>query len=157
MGKNFTLYEIDHSIEELIDGETGEIVDIERFEELQMAREDKVKQIALAYKNLGAEVAALKKEEEAFAERRKATQKRMESCKSYLDYALHGESYKSTEVCCTYRKSDAVIVDDMAAIPESYLRYAAPEPCKDDIKKALKAGEQIPGCRLETRLSLTVK
>ena len=46
------LYEINEEIKNTIDLETGEIVDFEAFEKLQMERTEKLENIALWYKNL---------------------------------------------------------------------------------------------------------
>ena len=67
------LYEIDAEIEQciLIDEETGEVIgiDTERADKLQMMRDDKIKNLALYYKNLMAEVNAYKSEKDYFAKR----------------------------------------------------------------------------------------
>ena len=156
MGNNFTLFQIDDRLASLVDEETGEIVDIEAFDALVMERDEKVKGIAMAYKNLCAEAEAINAQKRIFADRESALKRRMESCKRYLEYALHGEGFKSTEVCCRYRKTDAVEIDDIHAIPSEYLKVQEPEASKDAIKRAIKAGIDVPGARLETRMSLSV-
>ncbi len=47
-----TLYEIDKAITDLADPETGEITDFEALDNLQMARDQKIENIACYYKNL---------------------------------------------------------------------------------------------------------
>ena len=42
-----TIYEIDNRIAELVDPETGELLDYEAFAELQMEREAKIENMAL--------------------------------------------------------------------------------------------------------------
>lgn len=54
----------------------------------------------------------------------------------------------------------AVVIDDESAIPESY-KYQPPAPAKrvDRLQVAaqLKAGEPVPGCRLEIRQRLEIR
>ena len=78
-----SLYEIDQAIMECLDWETGEILDAERLNALQMERQDKVESVALWIKNLSADAIAYKAEKDAFAEREKATLKKIESLKAH--------------------------------------------------------------------------
>ena len=50
-----TLYEIDSAIMDCVDEETGEIIDLEKLEALNIERDKKVEGIALAVKNYAAE------------------------------------------------------------------------------------------------------
>ena len=52
------LYEINSQILDCVDPETGEVMDIDRLEELNMAKAEKVDNIACWVKNLEADVAA---------------------------------------------------------------------------------------------------
>ena len=56
------IYQIDQEILNLVDPETGEIMDWEAFDALQMAREAKIENVACWYKNLVAEAAAIRQE-----------------------------------------------------------------------------------------------
>ena len=60
-----TIYEIDNRIAELVDPETGELLDYEAFAELAMEREAKIENMALWYKDLTAEAKAIREEERA--------------------------------------------------------------------------------------------
>lgn len=64
------LYEINSQILDCVDPETGEVMDIDRLEELNMAKAEKVDNIACWVKNLEADVAAFEAQEKAFADRR---------------------------------------------------------------------------------------
>lgn len=55
-----TLYEIDSAIMDCVDEETGEIIDLEKLEALNIERDKKVEGIALAVKNYAAEAKAIK-------------------------------------------------------------------------------------------------
>ena len=151
------LYQIDNAILECVDLETGEILDADRLEELQIAREDKIKNVGEWYLNLIAEAKALKEEKEKFAQRQKAAENKAESLKRWLDFALQGERFKTTTVQISYRKSEQVVIDDIYKVDEKFLKYSEPTADKTEIKKALKQGEEIFGARLEQKLNISIK
>ena len=57
-----TIYEIDQAIMECVDLETGEIIDTEQLDKLQMERDAKLENVACWIKDLKAEAEALKAE-----------------------------------------------------------------------------------------------
>lgn len=152
-----TLYEIDQSILECIDLETGEVVDAERLDALHIEREEKIENVALWYKNLMADAEAYKAEKNAFYEREKAARNKAESLKEWLKNALEGQNFKTTKAAVSFRNSEVVVVKDIYAIPDDFLRYEEPSVDKMAVKKALKDGMNIAGVVLETNSSITVK
>jgi hypothetical protein len=151
------LYEIDQAIMDCIDMETGEIVNEELLNDLQMERDAKIENVALWIKELKAEAEALKAEKLAFAERQKVTENKMESLKKWLAYALNGEKFKTVRASVTFRTSDKVEIADIYKLDESYLRYKEPEADKDAIKKAIKEGQQVAGATLVQSTSVIIK
>ena len=151
------LYEIDQAIMDCIDMETGEIVNEELLNDLQMERDAKIENVALWIKELKAEAEALKAEKLAFAERQKVTENKMESLKKWLAYALNGEKFKTVRASVTFRTSDKVEIADIYKLDESYLRYEEPEADKDAIKKAIKAGQEVAGATLVSSTSVIIK
>ena len=152
-----TLYEIDDAILNCIDEETGEIIDYEKLDELQIERETKIENVACWIKDLKAEAEALKAEKMAFAERQKVAENKMESLKKYLAYALDGKAFKSTRASVSFRKSQAVEITDIYKLDENYLRYKEPEADKTAIKEALKAGKTVAGATLVENTSVIIK
>lgn len=150
-----SLYEIDRRILALVDEETGEITDFEQLDKLQLERDDKIENIALWIKNLKSDEESYKAEKQAFEERQ-AKQKR-ESLERYLSAALNGEKFKTAKVECSFRKSQRVEVDDVASLPDEFLKYKDPEADKTAIKEAIKEGKEIAGARLVTALNLQIK
>lgn len=67
-----TIYDIDSAIAALIDPETGELGDYEAFQRLQLAREAKIENLALLYKEVRATAEAIKAETEKLIQRRSA-------------------------------------------------------------------------------------
>lgn len=151
------LYEIDQAIMDLVDSETGEIIDIEAFDSLQMEREEKIEGIALYIKDLKAEAEALKAEKIAFAERQKVAENKVESLKNYLAYALKGQAFKSTKAVVSFRKTQQVDIPDIHKLDENFLRYKEPEADKTAIKEAIKAGQIVKGATLIENTSVIIK
>jgi hypothetical protein len=156
-GIKMKLYEIDEAILACIDQETGEIIDPEQLDALQIERETKLENVALWIKDLTAEAAALKAEKQAFAERQKAAETKAESLKNWLSHALAGEKFKTTRVAVSFRKTKSVQVSDIWALDESFIKYAEPTADKAAIKKAIEAGQEVNGATLVESLSLSVK
>ena len=151
------LYEIDQAIMDCIDMESGEIINEELLNDLQMERDAKIENVVLWIKELKAEAEALKAEKLAFAERQKVTENKMESLKKWLAYALNGEKFKTVRASVTFRTSDKVEIADIYKLDENYLRYKEPEADKEAIKKAIKAGQEVAGATLVPSTSVIIK
>lgn len=152
-----TIYDIDQQIADLIDPETGEVTNYAALDALTMAREDKIKQIDHARRNHLAEASAIAEEVNRLKERQEAAEKRAESCRKLLEYALGGEGYKDGTVTMYYRETEAVVVAEGATLPEEYLRYGKPTVNKTALGEALRGGTTIPGATIEKRRSLIIK
>lgn len=151
-----TLYDIDQRLLDLIDTESGEIDDMEAFEELQMERDRKLEGIALAYKNFTAEAKALGEQKKSFAEREKAAQNKAERCRKLLERGLAGQKMETPMVAVSYRKSTAVEITDLDALPFAYT-VTEIKPDKERITAALKNGETVPGAEFVTRNNIQIK
>ena len=151
-----SLYEIDAQIMACVDFETGEIIDAEKLEQLQMQFNDKVEGIALWIKNLVAEAKMIKEEKDNLAARQKVCENKAESLKKYLGQALAGEKFKTPKVSISYRKSESVEVADVEFLSPEYLKFK-PEADKTKIKEALKAGEVVEGAMLVEKNNIQIK
>lgn len=87
------LFEIENEIMNCWDQETGEILDSDRLDQLEMERDTKIENIALYIKNLTADAEALKAEKQSFAERQKAAENKAELLKKYLATYLAGQKF----------------------------------------------------------------
>ena len=160
------LYEIDQDILDCVDLETGEILDTEKLDALQMERKRKLEGVALWIKDMKADAAAVKEEADKLTARKKALENKMEGLKAWLLMALDGEKL-NTPRCKVYQThSQRVSVTDEGKLfeyiysttaPGMFLRYKDPELNKDEIKKALKDGTIIPGAELEETESVVIK
>ena len=151
------LYEIDAEILGCVDIETGEIFDVDKFEELSLTRDAKIENICLWIKNLKAQAEALKAEKESFAQRQKAAETKMESLKRYISNYLEGTAFESAKVKVSFRKSEAVEILEGAVIPDEYLRFKEPEVNKAGLKAALKSGVHIEGVSIVENQNIQIK
>ena len=158
-----TIYEIDNEIMNCIDMETGEVIDTEKLNDLQMERDAKIENVALWIKELKAEAEAIKNEEQALAERQRVAENKAESLKNWLAYALNGEKFKTSKCSVSYRNSESVEVteeglDALMRDHEDLLTYNAPKPNKKAIKDAIKNdGLTVAGVQLVQKTSTISK
>ena len=150
------LYEINHEIMSCWDEETGEILDVQKFDAMQMALEDKLESIGCYIKNLEAEAAALKVEEDAFVARRKRVEKKAASLKNYLSGYLQGCPFETLRVKISFRKSESLEVSESAVVPEEYLKHKV-EVNISELKKAVKSGLVLDGVQLIQKQNISVK
>lgn len=160
-----TLYEINQSILECFDAETGEILDAEKLTELSIERDTKIENIALYVKNLTSEAAAIREEEKALAARRKAKENRAEQLKNYLLNELNGEKFETAKASVTFRKSEGVAVTDDAELIswlefrgyDDCISYTTPKANLTEVKRLIKQGETPTGATLEERININIK
>lgn len=160
------LYEIKQEILDCVDQESGEILDSDRLDALEMEKDLKIEGVALWVKDLKAEADAVKAEADKLNTRKKALDNKIESIKAWLLYALDGGKL-TTPRCKVYQThSQRVSITDENVLcnfinslerPDTYLRFKEPELNKDAIKKALKDGAVIPGAALEETESVVIK
>lgn len=152
------LYEIDRSILECVDRETGEIIDPERLEGLFMDRQQKIENIACWIKNLESDALAFKAEKESFADREKKALAKAEQLKKYLAQVLAGEKFSTGKCAVSFRRSESVEVFDADKVPKKYLaKKVSFAPDKAAIKELLKGGHKVGGCRLIEKLNTQIK
>lgn len=158
-----TIYEIDRAIMECIDLETGEIIDTEQLDKLQMDREAKIENVACWIKELKAEAEAIKAEKQALAERQRVAENKIESLKKWLAYALDGKKFSTAKCSVSFRNTESVEVTPeglenlMRDGKDELLTYKQPEPNKTAIKQALKDGLSVQGVQLVQNVSTIIK
>ena len=160
-----TIYDIDQRILELVDPETGELLDFDAFADLQMERERKIEAMALWVKELSATASAIKAEVDTLMERKRVAERRCESLKRYLSEILQGEKFSTPRCAVSFRRSTSVQVDDSESLVrwleqnglDDCLKYKEPEVSKTEVGKLLKSGMPVPFAHLENKQSVGVK
>ena len=151
------LYEINQEILDCIDMETGEIIALEKLENLQMDKHEKLRNIAFVALNAAADMKAYEEQEKKFAARKRSAKATVEWAKETLARELGGQKMKEAEFTISYRKSEAVEVADEAAVPDE---FRIPQPDKIDkaaLKAALKNGAVIAGAQIVERQNIQIK
>lgn len=155
------LYSIRKELEDFefeIDEDTGELLNAPEWDALNMDFEEKVENIACYIKNVASDIASFKAEEESLAKRRKTAEKRAEYLKRLLLDNMGGQKFSSAKCAVSFRRTEAVQVDDVDLIPEEMMRVkVSAEPNKTAIKAALKNGAEVGGCKLVENISVQIK
>lgn len=162
------LYELvryQHELEALADsGEVPAEQIADTLEALDGDIQDKAIQVAAFTRNLEASATAIRDAGKAMLARADRIEKRAESVRAYLLFQMQATGI--TKVECPWftlavrKNPPAVAIDDEAAIPPEFVVQPpppAPRPDRDAIKRALKAGADVPGCRLTQTERLEVK
>lgn len=169
-----TLYEIDRGIEDIlnaaeVDEATGEVIyDEAALEALQLEQAEKQKNIALLIKNLQADITALTAEEESFAQRRSAKEKKVAWLTSYLLKSLNGESIEFPEVSAACKINPEKVVWPKGKDKEiiewcrlnllEAIRTSVKEDLdKPTLKKAIAEGKKIPLVQVVREQTIKIK
>ena len=160
-----TFREIDERIMNLVDSETGELLDAEAFEALQMERTEKAENMALWALQLEADAECIKGEVTRLQARQRAAERKAKSLREYLGAVLGGEKLKTPLVTISYRTSKSVEVTDGDALTlwaqmeghDDCLTYKAPEIKKTEVKALIEQGIEVPGAEIVTRTSTQIK
>ena len=153
-----TIYEIDQSIAECVDEETGEVIDFERLSALAIERDKKIDNVASWYKSLNAEADAIDGEIEALEARKKSKKTKSESLKAYLSDILSGSKFETARNKITFILRDAVSITDEKALPTEYINETiTTKPDKKAIATAIKAGRTVVGAELVKNNNIQIK
>ena len=138
-----------------VDTETGEVFDKEYLDNLPMEQEEKSRNVGLVIKNMSNDVEQIDREIKRLTAMKKSTQSKIESLKSYI--LAFGCPVKDVAVTIRFSKGrESVEVEKGVDLPESFRKYTW-TPNKAAIGEALKEGQEIAGCRLVRKPSVSVK
>lgn len=154
------LYKIEEELAALLD--SVETCPEEMIPELEAriaryvtAEVEKVDRVSAVLSSLEHVADNAKAEIDRLTERRQSAERAAARLKRYILYVLstrEGRPLKGHNVTLSARESEAVRIIDPSAIPEEFKRTTiSVEIPKDPLKKALKAGQEIPGAVLEKR------
>lgn len=143
---------------DVIDGETGEVFNKKYLDDLRIAKNRKIENIACWIKNLQAEIEAYKKEEENFRVRRKQAENRIENLKWYLTNWIPGEKIETPRAKISWRKSEVVNILDENLIPSGYKSQKITEIIdKKEIKRAMRSGVVVAGADIQVKENIQIK
>lgn len=141
----------DQTIADTLEGMSGEL-------------EVKCQNVAMMVRNIEASAAAIKEAEAAMAARRKALEKRAERVRDYLLANMIVSGVQRIECpyfCLTVRDNPlAVEIYEPGLVPAEFTIQPPPPPAAPDKKAiagALKAGIDVPGCKLTRGQRLDIK
>lgn len=166
---NMSLYEIDSRIRAIIDGiydaadEDGvvEEIDFTELKQLQEDRKTKLENIALYIKNTEAEADAIKAEEEKLTARRKRLENKAKRLREYIINSMKenkDEPLKTARCEVSIKDNEKTDITDLESIPEEFIKVKVEKnPDKTAIKKAIKAGQTVPGAQIIINTTLTIK
>ena len=159
------LYEIQDDLARIIeigadryvDGESGEIISKEDFENLQMEWQDKIEGVALGYKNEDAEAKAIKEEIDKLTERMNRHKKKAEGYKNFLAMVLDGKKFETAKALVKPTKSKVCEWDGSFEGLEKYAIPQEPKFDKASARKDLLAGVKVPHCTLVEKTGVSIK
>lgn len=158
------LYEINQTLLNLQETEdgiictlTGELLTAADLKKLAVEKDTVIENIACWYKELETDADGIDAEIKRLTERKKAKKNKAEQLKKVLADELAGKKFETAKCAMSFRKSTSVAVDNEDIIPSGYLVAQKPKVDKTAIKKALNAGIEVAGCRLETKNNLQIK
>jgi hypothetical protein len=153
-----SIYQIDSQIIEFlnnnIDPDTGELLNVSEFEALELSRKEKQKNIILYYKNLQGEGSIIKSEIDRLKYLQSLNIKKQDYMTNLLALSMRskGEFELDFTICkAKFKKNPPSLVVEKDADVSAYTTTKTTEHIdKAAIKKAIKRGEEIKGCRLES-------
>jgi len=161
-----SIYQIENEyqllINQIIEAE-GEITPQQELN-LQIAKEQlQSKGINYAYviRKLDFESDVIDAEIKRLSQLKKVRQNLAERLKTNITHAMHNfevDKIESPLIKLSFRKSQAVEVDDVNSLPAEYKTIKVTEQAdKMKIKQALQNGERIQGCSIITNTNLQIK
>lgn len=133
----------------------------EAIEMIDDTAEDKAESYGLVMKNLESNVLGLEAEIERLTNLKKSVQSNIDFMKNNLSellIAAKKEKFKTEHFSFSFRKSESVNITSADEIPNDYIKVKVTEsPDKTAIKKAIKAGEKVPGAEIVSKKNLQIK
>ena len=90
------------------------------------------------------------------ADRKRSLNNKAIWLQEYVAASLNGDTFSTSKVAVTYRKSEAIEVLDIDKISPEYIKTTISAD-KTAIKKAIKAGEVVDGAQLIERMNMQIK
>lgn len=168
MGNALALYQLADvylaDLQRLAELDLDEQTVTDTLEGLSGELEVKATNVAMFARNLEASAEAIKNAETVMANRRKAIERRAERIRQYLKENMERVGILKIEgphfALAIKKNPPAVHVEAQELVPPEFFNTPPPPPPALDKKRvgeALKAGKDVPGCRLEQGTRLDIK
>lgn len=163
---SLTLYKLTDqyrdALTNLLDADLPQEVIDDTLEGLVGSVEEKAKNVAAFARNLEATAAQIRDAEKQMAERRQFIERRAARMRDYLLTNMQKSGISKIEspwfAISIRNNPEAVTIDDEAALPAEFVRVKEVRSAdRNAIKDALKAGQDVPGCRLTRSQRLDIK
>ena len=144
-----------------IDEETGEILNAEGLHSVELSAKDKIANTARYIRECTVLLDAMKQAKQNIDSRMKTLQKRLDYLTGLsLDgmEALGVKKIEEPDIRISTRKSISTMIEDEEAIPSKFVTIVQTQKInKTEIKKAIQAGEDVPGAYLVENINLAIK
>jgi hypothetical protein len=153
------LYEIMQELElALTPDENGEITQeqLDAFEQLELAKNEKIENIACWVKNLRSDANALWEEGKNLLERSTVKDKQAHRLENLLSSFLKGEKFESSKCRISYRKSEQIEITNDKLLPKKFW-VVKKDISKKLIRDAILAGQKVKGASLVEKQNIQIK
>lgn len=163
-----SLYEIDKRIQEfeiIFDEETGEVLNAEEYDAINLEFNQKKEATALKIKANEVFIKNIDEEIKRLQEKKKRINKSNEWLKNYLNAFIDGQAFETPRVKVGFRKSSNVVIES----EQDFINWAKDEypelinekisisPNKKDISKLIKSGINVAHCHIEEKNNMNIK
>lgn len=149
----------DDLIRNSVDPDTGEIInpDFEaQLAALEMDKEDKIEQAALAYKNAKADVDALDAVIKSLQAKKAGRERARDFFHDWLESQVEDKFKRPPLVSIYHSSTKKTDITDEAAIPDEFFTVTKTVQ-KDAIKKAILSGQKVPGAQVVDARYIVIK
>lgn len=144
-----------------IDEETGEILNADGLHSIELSAKDKIANTARYIRECTVLLDAMKTAKQNIDARMKTLQKRIDYLAGLsLDglQALGINKIEEPDIRIGTRKSVSTVIEDEETIPSKFVTIVQTEKInRTEIKKAIQAGEDVPGAHLVENINLSIK
>lgn len=155
-----TLYELTGQFLEIYNMDLDDETKLDTLDSIDWNEdyENKVENYIKVMKNLEADIAARKNEQDRLKKLNDADKKKIERMKSAIAASMELTEHDKVDTTLfkvSFKRSKSVEVD-MVLLADQYKRIKY-EPNKDEIKRLLKSGEEILGAELVEKKNLNIR
>lgn len=131
---------------------------ITEWNNLEMAKAEKIDNTISLYKSLDAKIEALKAHKKEIDERIRIDEKTIARIANLIEYGLGGEKFENVNHKITYRKSESVEILNETLIDRKFFNEKTTyTPDKKAIKSAIELGEIIHGATIVKKNNIQIK